>query len=119
MSQEIKNLLSSLWKTCTGSYVIGRKVDVAKYPALSKAIPDKWLEISEVFLENEIDEIWDSFAPYTEEYGVRPILGIYNNTVIGIGYFENNFGKIYYFDFDFGCFELENTLDEFIGKLNT
>jgi hypothetical protein len=65
-----------------------------------------------------IDIISERFLPYTNEYNVVPFAEIYGNTVICVGSGEDNLGRIYYFDFDFGCIELDSSLSEFISKLS-
>ncbi len=119
MNKKIKNLISCLWQNGSETIFVGQFIDVKRYEILKKEIPDKWLQITEIFSRNEIDNISEYFAPYTNEYNIKPFAEIYANTVICVGSREDNFGKINYFDFDFGCIELDSSLSEFISKLTS
>lgn len=117
MSSRVKEIASYLWKTSFDPPLVSRKIDVSKYPVLSAAIPDRQLEISEVFPAEELEEIWRYFSPYTDIYHISPIIESYGNVVIAIGNSDKNFGLIYLFDSDFGCFELEKSLNAFINNV--
>jgi hypothetical protein len=62
--------------------------------------------------------MWKNLDPYLGEYQIFPFLGTLGDALICMGYGDLNKGKIFYFDFDFGCFELNgDELQEFLEKL--
>lgn len=97
--------------------LVGKTIDVSQYPLLRLAIPDQTLQIEEIFPVSEVEAILESFAPYIAEYSIKPFGEIYGNTILCLGTSEENRGKVYYFDFDFGCFELAPSLGDFIHRL--
>jgi len=113
MEQRIKQLLIDLAQL----NIIGRKVEVSRYPELVNSIPDKILEITEVIKPIEFDTVSRRFEPYTKEYGVEPLLCTLGDQTICIGTQAHNSGNIYYLDFDFGCFKLTSTIDSFLKEL--
>ncbi len=92
-------------------------VDVNLYPGLRAGIPDKYIYLESIFNENEIGEISEKLKPYIIGYEVVPVIAGYGNQTICVGFGENNFGKVYYFDFDFGMFNLGCSLTEFCNSL--
>ncbi|OEE51393.1 hypothetical protein A1OS_22755 [Enterovibrio norvegicus] len=116
----IKSLIEGIWKEPTCSELTSKKMDVSTYSKLGEKIPDKFIEIEEVFPKDELEGIWSNYEGYLSEYKVFPFLGTLGEAVICIGYDDSNKGKVYYFDFDFGIFELDgDELEEFIRKLIT
>ena len=91
----------------------GQTIDVSKFPSLESEIPDENLEISQIFPDSELDKIWDNFRPYTSGFDIKPFAEIYGNTTLCLGCSESNLGRVYYFDFDFGCIEMCGSLPEF------
>jgi len=110
--KNIKNLITPLKEE-----LVTKKIDVSLYSSLKQALPDSYLCIEEVFPKDEIEDIWSNFKPYLQEFQIFPIMETLGEGVICIGYDETNKGNIYYFDFDFGCFLLENSLESFISAL--
>ena len=92
-------------------------VDVSLYPHLRSGIPDKYICLEEAFKENEIDEIFERFKPFVTEHQIFPIMAGYGNQTICIGSGKENFGQVYYYDFDFGAFCLGCSLSEFCNSL--
>ncbi|KMT65160.1 hypothetical protein [Catenovulum maritimum] len=116
---DIEKLIEDIWKEPIFSRITTKKLDTSFYSELSKQIPDKFIVIEEVFLRDELENIWESYQAHLSEYEIFPFLGTLGEAVICIGYGEINRGKVYYFDFDFGCFELEgDRLEDFFSKLN-
>lgn len=115
---DIESLISCIWEEPIFSKITSKKIDVSIYDNLSKKIPDKFIVIEEVFPKDESEDIWSNYEAYLSEHQIFPFLGTLGEAVICIGYGDANKGKIYYFDFDFGYFELEGDgLKEFLEKL--
>ena len=115
--ENIKNDLKEIWRDPLHKELITKKLDVSTYETLNGVIPDKYLNIDEVFPEDEIDEIWNNFKPYLQEHNIFPFIRTLDESVICMGYGDNNNGKIFYFNFDFGCIPLEESLDKFLSGL--
>lgn len=114
----IKHLIEEIWIEPLCTDILSKKVDVSIYSGLSKQIPDQYLIIEEVFPEDELGDIWGNFEPYLSEHEIFPFLGTLGEAVICIGFSKINKGKIFYFDFDFGCIPFDNDLlSDFLGKL--
>lgn len=113
----IQKLIEKIWKAPLSKEILTKKLDVSLYEDLKSKIPDKYIFLEEIFPEEEIETIWDSYKSYLQEDKIFPFIGTLGESVICIGYDEQNYGKIYYFDFDFGYFLLEEKLDGFINKL--
>lgn len=116
MNTELKRLIQNLWTNNFIENIGNMMVDVSLYPSLRSEIPDKYIYLEALF---EIDESSEAFEPYIAEYEIAPIIAGYGNQIICVGYGENNFGKVYYFDFDFGAFNLGCSLNEFSSALKT
>lgn len=115
---EIEHLIEDVWQEPLHSELLSRKMDVSIYSGLSQQIPDKHVTIEEVFPKSELEDIWSNFEAHLSEYQIFPFLGTLGEAVICVGYGDNNKGKLFYFDFDFGSFQLDNDdLEGFIGKL--
>jgi hypothetical protein len=114
---EIKELLSDVWNAPTQKKLLSKKLDVANYEELRRGVPDKVIIIKEVFPKDQLEEIWTNYVQYLGDYEIAPFLGTFGETVICIGYGATNRGKIYCYDFDFGCFPLNDDLTEFLSKL--
>jgi len=83
---------------------------------LGTSIPDSALQVSEVFEESEWEEISRNVNIILREHNVLPLMHTLGDNLICIGEGRANFGKIYYYDFDFGIFELEDSLKSFLDK---
>jgi hypothetical protein len=115
---EIKRLIEGVWQEPLCSELLSKKMDVSIYSGLSKHIPDKHIIIEEVFPKDELEDIWSNFETYLSEYQIFPFLGTLGEAVICVGYGDTNKGKLFYFDFDFGSFQLDDDgLEGFLGKL--
>lgn len=115
---DIENLIQHIWEEPIFSDVTSKKVVVSLYGTLSKKIPDKFIIIEEVFPKDELEDIWSNYEEYLDEYLIFPFLGTLGEAVICIGYGNDNKGKIFYFDFDFGACELDgDNLEAFLEKL--
>lgn len=115
---DIECLIECIWEEPIFSEITSKKIDVSIYANLSQKIPDKFVVIEEVFPKDELEEIWRNYESYLSEFRIFPFLGTLGEAVICVGYGDRNKGKIFYFDFDFGCFELGgDKLEEFLGKL--
>ena len=113
----IQKLIKKVWTAPLSQEILTKKVGASLYNELKSKIPDEYVYLEEVFPEDEIEEIWNNYKSYLQEHKVFPFIGTLGESVICIGYDEQNYGKIYYFDFDFGCFLLEENLDNFVKKL--
>jgi len=112
ISQDVLTLLTQIPDT-----VAGKSIKVSRYPEMAEGIPDDILEIHEVFPEDELEVIAERFQPYLGEYGVVPFLCTLGDNVAAIGVEPTNWGRIYYYDSDFGIFELDSSLEEFLAGL--
>lgn len=112
-------LLEKIWEEPLNSNILSRRINVSNYCELEKEIPDQFILIEEVFPENDINDIFLNYKPYIGELEILPFLGTLGEATICIGFGKLNKGKIFYFDFDFGCFSLDDSLDEFIAKLES
>jgi len=113
----IKNLLARVWENSVKDSLPTKKVAVSSYSELSSNIPDSSIAIEEVFLQEDLEEIWNNYETYLGEFEVFPFLGTLGEAVICIGYGEDNKGQIFYFDFDFGCFPMDESLEIFLSRL--
>ena len=100
------------------SKAVEKQVQVSNYPKLSSEIPDDFLEIEEAFPEDELELIYERFLPHLSEHEVFPCLGILGGNVVAIGCSEVNYGQVYYNDFDFQIFTLDENLSQFLSKLS-
>ncbi|MBB3139852.1 SMI1/KNR4 family protein [Halomonas organivorans] len=91
----------------------GKSFQTRLFDSLEKAIPDSNLEIMEVFSIEKLEIIWENFHLYTSQSGIAPVAEFYGNMVLCLGCESKNLGKVCYFDFDFGCIELSDSLSEF------
>ena len=117
--QRVMPLIGTILHNPVRSNLLSKHIKASKYPNLSAQIPDDVLIIDEVFPEEELDSINERFEPYLKEYSVFPFLGILGGNVVAIGYGNSNEGRIYYYDFDFGIFELDATIEEFLNGLES
>lgn len=117
MNKQIAALLGCVLKEPSRNELLKKHIDVSRYPVLSEEILDDVLEIDEVFLETELDEISDRFKEYLADYSVLPFLGIVGGNVVCVGISSTNSGRVFYYDFDFGIFELDESIDDFVNAL--
>lgn len=115
--EKVKNYIEKVWVSPLGDELKSHKIDTSIYSELGGQVPDKYLVIEEVFPQDEIDDIWDNFKPHLSEHEIFPFVETLGEGVICVGYGQSNKGKIYYFDFDFGHFLLDDSFDEFTNKL--
>ena len=114
----VAKLLNGIWVSPIFEKIIFMKIDVNEYPELKSKIPDNMILIQEIFPKDELEHIFCNFKPYLEGRNICPFLGTLGEAVICIGFDQKNKGKIFYFDLDFGCFQLGNdNLTEFLSKL--
>lgn len=103
--------------------LFSKEVDLSKYPEVEDSTCGGELQISEDLFNNDLDEIYLKFKPYfdnvdiSNESKIVPVIQSYGNTYICLGFDKQNLGFVYYFDFDFGCFLLDTSLDSFLSKL--
>ena len=115
---DIECLIECIWEEPIFSEITSKKMDVSIYNNLSQQIPDKFVVIEEIFPKDELEEIWSNYEAHLSELQIFPFLGTLGEAVICVGYGDRNKGKIFYFDFDFGGFELDDdNLEMFLGKL--
>jgi hypothetical protein len=107
-----------LWRQLLES-AVGKRVNVSLYPTLREAIPDKYLVIQEAVRYEQADITFERVRQYIYDYAVYPILVILGGNILCIGISKENVGAIFYYDFDFGLFEIANSLNELIGQLIT
>ncbi len=105
-----------LWQECL-SAAVGKRVKVSLYPKLSESISDKNLLIQEAIGYHEADEVSARLEEYLSEFSVFPILGILGGNVLCIGIAEKNLGVVFYYDFDFGIFELSSSVNVLFAEL--
>lgn len=110
-------LIGKIWNTSLSQELLAKKVVVSLYPKLKEMIPDEFIYLEEIFSESEIEEIWENYKQYLNNDKIFPFIGTIGEGTICIGFGDDNYGKIYYFDFDFGCFLLDKDLDDFVHKL--
>jgi hypothetical protein len=114
---ERRRFIEKVGETISISDAVKLCVDVKKYPKLSIEIPDDFILIESLFNIEEMKDVYENFKPYLQEYNVFPFLETLGGNVICVGESSNNYGKIYYFDFDFGIFELDENLSCFVDNL--
>jgi hypothetical protein len=95
----------------------GKKVKVELYPEMKNEIPDKYLLIESMISKERFKEVLEFCKPILEGLSVFALFDILGGNLICIGYSEENLGFVYYFDFDFGIFKLDDSIAEFIGKI--
>lgn len=95
----------------------GKRVDVSNYIQLTAEIPDRYLYLESKFEKDQLPEVYENYEPYLKEYGVFPIIEVLGGSVICVGYEPGNEGVIYYHSFDFGLFELDKTIRDFVSKI--
>ncbi len=113
----IQKLIGRIWKIPLSQELLTKKIDVSLYNKLKSKLPDEYVYLEEIFPEDEIEGIWGNYKEYLQEYKIFPFIGTLGEGVICIGFNDQNYGKIYYFDFDFGHFLLEESLDYFVKKI--
>lgn len=116
-SVEIQHVLNEIGDMLSQQKVLTKKIDVLLYKELTQKIPDRTILIKEVFPHDEVEGIYENYKPYISQFDAFPFLGTLGDAVVCIGFGQANKGKIFYFDFDFGCFCLDQSLDEFLLKL--
>ncbi|WP_050923479.1 hypothetical protein [Vibrio harveyi] len=115
VSEKARGSLNRIWQSPL--LVLNKKIEVSLYQELSEEVPDDVLAITEVIPEEDLEEVYRAFAPYMSESEIAPFLINYGNVVICIGFGIHNDGYIYCYDADFGCFLLDEGLDDFLSKL--
>ena len=113
----IKSELQIVWETETSNKLESQKIDTSLYKNLAAEIPDKYIHIVEVFSEEKIKDVLENYNDELNKYSVVPFLSTLGATVICIGFGEGNKGRVSLHDYDFGHYELEQTLQAFLNKL--
>ncbi|MBH0059155.1 SMI1/KNR4 family protein [Pseudoalteromonas sp. SWXJZ94C] len=108
------NHLSSYLKS---HRIVGKRINVSLYPTLANEIPDDTLVIESVFKDEELDKINEYCAPYLSEFGVTAFSETLGDMLVCVGVENEKKGFIYYFDMDFGCFKLDDSIEKFVSKL--
>ena len=116
-SEILKSELKIVWEKEASKILEAQKIDTSLYERLASEIPDKYIHIEEVFSEEKIKEILENYNDELNKYNVVQFLGTLGATVICIGIGESNKGKVSLHDYDFGHYELEQTLKIFLNKL--
>lgn len=113
---QIERILLKAWG-CR-SELLSSYIDVSRYERLNNLIPDEVITIEDVFSLDDIKGFY--LEPYFTELEIIPFIGTLCDPVICIGYGEGNVGKIFYFDFDFGCIPFgDDDLDTFMMYLRS
>ena len=102
------NIICGVLEISEGLNLVGKKIDVNKYSTLRDTIPDRFVQIDEVFPQSELPQIWEGYKDYLIEDEVFPFAGTLGDAVICIGYGIGNKMAIYYFDFDFGLVQMNS-----------
>ena len=110
------NLVKEILETITLN-LTEYKLDTDFLGELKKELPDTALLITEVFPKDELEEIYKSFSPYLEDNKILPFASTLGDSNFCIGFSKENFGKIYYQDFDFGLFKVTDSMESFIKAL--
>ncbi|ASK18605.1 hypothetical protein [Halomonas sp. N3-2A] len=100
-----------------GKEVIGRFIDVTRYPHLSSSIPDRQLEIIEVIESKETSEIRSRYEQFLGGISAAPAAVTLGDEMIFIGDSTNNEGCVYYVDIEFGVFKLHESMEEFLNAI--
>lgn len=103
--------------TTLTNHLLGAYIDVAQYPKLSEAIPDKKLEIVELIEPDEIALVTARYQPFLEGIEAAPLAVTLGDEMLFIGTSGDNSGFIYYVDIEFGVFLLEQSLQDFVSAL--
>lgn len=96
---------------------IGKYIDITQYKDMSESIPDRKLEIVEIIPPNEVGVIRERYEPYLEGIDANPIATTLGDEMIFIGDGEENKGRVYYVDLEFGVFKLHNSISEFLSAI--
>lgn len=94
--------------------IIGKSIDVIQYKALSAAIPDRKLEITELIPSAEVKAVRERYEPYLEGVDANPVAATLGDDMIFIGSGPENAGSIYYVDIEFGAFKLHDSIADFL-----
>jgi hypothetical protein len=105
------------WSQLETDSIENKMILCSNYPALNSEIPDDNLILESVFEKDDLDEIFSNFEPYIDDRNICPIIEVLGGNVICIGFAPSNEGRVYYFDMEFGLFELDKTLQDFEAKL--
>ena len=113
----IKNFLEDLHK----SEIIKRIINLSKnYSSVKEEVSMAFIEIEKVIpIEGEkgIEEVINWTSEDLEDYGVVPIAGVSSGNLLCLGINEENKNQIFYFDYDFGIYKLDNQIKDLINKL--
>lgn len=99
------------------NYIKGKSILLDNYSELKVELPEETLEINEVFNFESLISIFENFQPYFEGESIFPIFDLVGENLICLGYSEENFAEVYYFDIEFGVFKLNTSWTEFIKNL--
>ena len=113
----IKNFLEDLHK----NDIVKRIVNLSKnYPSIKEEVSMAFIEIEKVIpVEGEkgIEKVIDWTLEDLEEHGVVPIAGVSSGNLLCLGVQQENKDQIFYFDYDFGMFKLDNQIKDLIDEL--
>jgi hypothetical protein len=90
------------------------------YPLIKKEISITFAEIDEVVPiegENNIEEVIEWTLNDLREYGIVPVITLTGGSIICLGVKDDNESQFFYFDYDFGIYKMNDTIEEFIEKL--
>lgn len=115
---EIRSMLGEIWVDNNEDLILSKVINVTSYKQLNESIPDDELLIEEVIQFDDLCDVWASYSVYIDKLEIMPFLISYGNVVICIGFGSHNKGKIFYFDFDFGCIPFDDDdLNMFLNNL--
>ena len=113
----IKNFLEDLHK----NEIVKKIINLSKnYPSVKQEISMAFIEIEKVIpIEGEkgIEQVINWTLEDLEDHGIVPIAGVSSGNLLCLGVNEENKNQIFYFDYDFGMFKLDNQIKELIDKL--
>lgn len=116
-------VLTTLEKLSQYPSLLQKEIDLSKYPFVENETCGGEVSIDDLYSLNEAESNYMKLKPYIEnpdisfESQIVPIISSYGNVFVCLGVGHENKGFVYLLDFDFGCFLLDRTLDDFLSKL--
>jgi hypothetical protein len=118
IESKVIGILENVWKIDKVESFVSKRFLTSSHSELASAIPDEEIEIEEVFGKDEIGAIWSNYKPYLLEHNVIPFMcALGGNNVFCIGASDENLGNVYYYDFDFGIFMVNDNIMSFLSSL--
>lgn len=119
----VEYVTSSLKKLSDYPDLLESNIDLSCYPSVEDETCGGEVSLEELYSSDEVKAIYIELKPYLDnpdissESQIIPIIRSLGNVFICLGIGEYNKGFVYLLDFDFGCFLLDKSLNDFLSKL--